>query len=393
MRVLVGDETGLLKSIELEKEEQSVISSRKESQARKRAIQRICWYEDENQDASAQENVVIARANGGVECYDARHGKNNGNGRDKEWEFTAPLAPNGVGKTVGIGMIQQFGSIIRCSSHGDVWVKNTVSKNKPTIFSVGNDLERMRVDPFDQRHIAIGGKERDLNIWSLERQEAIFKAKNVTHDNLDMRVPVWVKDLRFLSRGNSNGHRIVLGTGYHHVRIYDTSVKRRPLQQIEFGENPIVSICVSPDENALYIGDTCGHLDALDMRMNLRHLGRFTGPVGSIRDIACHPTLPYLAAVGLDRMVHVFNTNTRKYAHMVYAKQRLNTVLFCQDGLKEAPKLKEPSNKKQRTEEEEETYTSDDDEEEIAYEGLEVSEEEQEDEEDEEDEDDEEDSD
>lgn len=391
MRVLVGDETGLLKSIELEKSEQHVISSRKDPQARVHGIQSMCWYEDENQDATCKENVVVGRGNGIVESYSSAHGKSAASSsREANWSFTAP-----AGKSVGIGMIQKFGSVVRCTDAGDVFVKNMLSEAaKPSTFNVGPAVHRMRIEPKEQTHIAVGGKEHDLNIWSLEKQECVFKAKNVTHDNLDMRVPVWVKDIRFLSQGSSNGHRAVVGTGYQHVRIYDTNTKRRPVQEIKFGEYPVNALCVSPDETRVYIADTAGNLDILDLR-TLKHLGRCTGPVGAIRDIACHPTLPYIAAVGLDRFVHVFDVNTRKYQHMVYAKQRLNTVVFCDDGVKEIPKsVEEPASKKRKMnddDEEEEEFGDDDDEEEV-YEGLELSEEDEEDEDDEE-EDEEEDSD
>lgn len=385
MRVLVGDETGLLKSIELEKNEQRVISDRKEPQARARGIQRMCFYEDETL-AGSQDKLVIARGNGIVESYDASHGKGLSSTREVNWSFTAPNAAN---RCVGLGMIQKYGSVVRCSNVGEVFVKSTVSESaKPATFQVGESIDRMRVEPKQQTTIAVGGKEHDLSIWSLETQEVLFKAKNVTHDKLDMRVPVWVKDFRYLSQGSSNGHRVVVGTGHHHVRIYDTNTKRRPIQQIEFGEYPVNALCVSPDETRVYIADTCGNLDILDLR-TLKHMGRCTGPVGAIRDLACHPTLPYIAAVGLDRMVHIFNVNTRKYQHMVYAKQRMNTVLFCDDGLKDIPQAPvEPAAKKRKSNAApEQEFDDDDDEEAEAYEGLEVSDVEEEDDDDDDDDD------
>ncbi|EGZ22298.1 hypothetical protein PHYSODRAFT_496599 [Phytophthora sojae] len=342
MRVLVGDETGLLKSIELEKNEQRVLSSRAQPQARAGGIQRLCWYADEREAANFQRNVVLARADGVVESYEAK-------GR-AAWASTLSTS-----------------SARWCSAptRATCWLEAA-----------------------NQTAIGVGGKEHDLNLWSLETQQVLFKAKNVTHDKLDMRVPVWVKDLRFLSTpGNSNGHRVVVGTGHRHVRIYDTNTKRRPVQQLDnFGENPIQSLCVSPDETRVYVGDTAGNLDILDLR-TLKHMGRCTGPVGSIRDIACHPTLPYIAAVGLDRMVHIFDINTRKYRHTIYAKQRLNSVLFCADGLKDIPIADdEPARKKRKSEDDEMEFGDDDDEEEEeAYEGLEISDEEEEDDDDDDD--------
>ncbi|CAH0518641.1 unnamed protein product [Peronospora belbahrii] len=352
MRVLVGDETGLLKSIELEKNEQHILSSIKQPQSRSQGIQRLCWYADECQEINSQWNVVLARMNGVVESYEASH---------------------------GLDVIQKFGSVVQCAVNGDVLVRSTLpGAGKPARFNVGGDLNIMRLENTMQTVIGVGGKEHDLNLWSLETQQVLFKAKNAPHDKLNMRVPVWIKDLQFLSvPGNSNGHRVIVGTGHRHVRIYDSNTKRRPVQQLEnFGENPIQSLCASPDETRVYIGDTAGNLDILDLR-TLKHMGRCTGPVGSIRDLACHPTLPYIAAVGLDRMVHVFDVNTRKYRHTIYAKQRLNSVLFCSDGLKDLPVADdEPARKKHKAGDDEIDFADDDEEEEEeeVYEGLEISE-------------------
>ncbi|KAG6947730.1 hypothetical protein JG688_00015472 [Phytophthora aleatoria] len=387
MRVLVGDETGLFKSIELEKNEQRILSSRDQPQARSRSIQRLCWYADERETADFQRNVVMARADGVVESYEASHGKSLSASKEPDWSWPASDKEQSRTRCVGLDVINKFGSVVQCSDTGDVLVRSTLEDaGKPATFNVGGDLNIMRLESATQTVIGVGGKEHDLNLWSLETQQVLFKAKNVTHDKLDMRVPVWVKDLRFLSTpGNSNGHRVIVGTGHRHVRLYDSNTKRRPVQQLDnFGENPIQSLCVSPDETRVYVGDTAGNLDILDLR-TLKHMGRCTGPVGSIRDIACHPTLPYIAAVGLDRMVHVFDVNTRKYRHTIYAKQRLNSVLFCADGLKDIPVVDdEPSRKKHKSGDEEMAFDDDDDEmEEEEYEGLEISEEEDDDEDDE----------
>ncbi|KAL7690561.1 hypothetical protein Plhal304r1_c012g0047971 [Plasmopara halstedii] len=63
MRVLISDETGLLKSIELEKNKQTVDS------------QRI---------------VVLARADGIVKSYEASHSNNLSNTRKLVWSWPAP---------------------------------------------------------------------------------------------------------------------------------------------------------------------------------------------------------------------------------------------------------------------------------------------------------------
>jgi len=60
-------------------------------------------------------------------------------------------------------------------------------------------------------------------------------------------------------------------------------------------------------------------------------LGRLVGPGGSIRELVCHPSLPYLACVGLDRKLWTWDVSKRKMMDCVYLKQRLNCALFCAD--------------------------------------------------------------
>lgn len=40
--------------------------------------------------------------------------------------------------------------------------------------------------------ISVGGNEYDLELYNIESQKSLWKAKNLPHDKLDMRVPVWV---------------------------------------------------------------------------------------------------------------------------------------------------------------------------------------------------------
>ncbi|KXS20611.1 hypothetical protein M427DRAFT_28296 [Gonapodya prolifera JEL478] len=57
--------------------------------------------------------------------------------------------------------------------------------------------------------------------------QPIFLAKSPPHDSFDMRIPVWITDLRWAVRGLGV---VVVGTGYGEIRIYDVfSSTRRPL--------------------------------------------------------------------------------------------------------------------------------------------------------------------
>ena len=87
---------------------------------------------------------------------------------------------------------------------------------------------------------------------------------------------------------------------------------------------------MSHDASTLYVGDTTGRVSRVDLR-TLRMTGVYKGNTGSVRDIAIHPTLPRLATVGLDRIMRVFDSETRQQLHRVYLRQQLNAVLFSSE--------------------------------------------------------------
>ena len=116
-------------------------------------------------------------------------------------------------------------------------------------------------------------------------------------------------------------------TGHHQIRLYDTRAQRRPLHSIEIGDRPFTRCCASPDDNLLIVGDTTGRVTRVDLRV-LRMTGVYKGAAGAIHDIAVHPSGKFVATVGLDRIMRVYDTETREQMHRVYLRQRLNCVLF-----------------------------------------------------------------
>lgn len=109
----------------------------------------------------------------------------------------------------------------------------------------------MRVHPAHHHIFAVGGKERDLTIYDItklspnadhqkercdvapamengkdavnrfkrekkEERGVIFRAKNVKNDFLDLRVPVWVTDIEWLSE---DATRVAIATRFHQVGL------------------------------------------------------------------------------------------------------------------------------------------------------------------------------
>lgn len=48
------------------------------------------------------------------------------------------------------------------------------------------------------KNIITGGLENRLKVFDLEKQKLIFTEKDVPHDELQLKVPIWITDLNYL---------------------------------------------------------------------------------------------------------------------------------------------------------------------------------------------------
>lgn len=212
----------------------------------------------------------------------------------------------------------------------------------------------------DGERLAVGGRERGVRLLDLESGKLVWKAKNLPPDPQTLlQQPQWTTSIQAIHQPSSSGgssdgmtNLLATGTAYKQVQIYDirtSSTTRRPVLYTPEGnlfEHRITSLCQLHDNNTLAIGDSIGDCHLIDMRKmhsgkqysaRKQHakeeigLGRLVGPGGSIRSLVRHPSLPYLACVGLDRKLWTWDVSKRKMMDCVYLKQRLNCALFCGD--------------------------------------------------------------
>ena len=207
--------------------------------------------------------------------------------------------------------------------------------------------------PSSSSCVALSGRERETTLVDLNTGKEVWKAKNLPPDPQTLlQQPVWTTALSF---GCSSPHVLVAGTAYRQVRLYDVrSNTRRPVATTpeEWLQHRVTCLQVLPGQNdTIVVADGSGGIYAVDPRLMQQRrnnhkrssssssspmlqttLPRYVGPVGSVRSMQRHPTEPLLACVGLDRMLRIYDTTKRKMLDCVYLKQRLNTVLFCNDA-------------------------------------------------------------
>lgn len=98
---------------------------------------------------------------------------------------------------------EMFGQkFIACSKSGLLSL-GSLENDVLSSHTIATDVSRMRMS-YDSSNVAIGGIENDLSIFDINKgfKEPVFKAKNVKHDFLDLRVPVLINDLTYATEGN-----------------------------------------------------------------------------------------------------------------------------------------------------------------------------------------------
>ncbi|GFR10405.1 WD repeat-containing protein 74 [Trichonephila clavata] len=305
--VYVGTEIGLLKGVDTENKKFSNLNSF-DGLCKGDEITAMCWED------SKEEKVYIGRKNQVVQTFDCA-----------TQSFSEPRSCR-VGEGAIKGIYQFNNQLVTAVESGIVKLWNENEEQNALIDTKGK-LSKMTPNPFVNSQVATGGEENDLKVWDLQAPNSpVFQARNVPHDFLDLRVPVWITDMKFKSANN-----IVTCTRHHQIRLYDTRAQRRPVIDMEFERYPLMCLSLAHNDNQVVVGSSRGRMVLIDLRRKLL-VHAFKGFAGSIRSIHCHPTLPLVASCGLDRFLRIHDLNLHRLLKKIYLKTRLNCLLYQTDS-------------------------------------------------------------
>ena len=226
-------------------------------------------------------------------------------------------------------------SLVACATDGDVIVKPWNGASRDVFsFNVGKDVQCMKLVP-GGRTIAVGGNEHILQLWDLERGQQTFAARNVKHNKLDMRVPVWVTGLDFVGdQGAHDGNTVVTVTGHGHIRVYDARAQRRAVKSMTVPDAPhmtaVASVNPLSTNRWAVVSDTMGNVGRVDLG-KMKLMNKYGGFSGSVRSIVVDDSRSFVASCGLDRRVHVHHVESKASVCNVYVKQWLNCAAFFKD--------------------------------------------------------------
>eukprot|EP01090_Pellita_catalonica_P021984 TRINITY_DN8380_c0_g1_i1.p1 TRINITY_DN8380_c0_g1~~TRINITY_DN8380_c0_g1_i1.p1 ORF type:complete len:346 (+),score=64.32 TRINITY_DN8380_c0_g1_i1:131-1168(+) len=263
--------------------------------------------------------------------------------------------------------------LLSCAQNGVVRIYTKFDKPNDLEFESFTIPSPIAVAKFNpaKNAIGFGGQENDVKLWDIETQKISWRAKNVPYDFLDMRVPVWVKDLDFFPQ---NPATFAMVSAHKHIRIYDTRKQRRPVFSVEMGEHPLMKVRCAEDGNSIFYSDATGRLLQMDVRgADGKHgqvIGGFKGMIGAIRGIEFCSGKNFgidgdvLVSVGLDRFLRIHDLQTRKLFKRLYMKQRLTKLLvreLSEAEMAEDESSDEDENDSDEKEEDDSMHDEDDD--------------------------------
>ncbi|XP_066598507.1 WD repeat-containing protein 74 [Prorops nasuta] len=306
--VFVGAQSGLLKGVKLTldshvtKNIQNLVSIKEEDQ-----IASISWA-----DEKEKEIFLACGSKNSQRCVKVYNTQDS--------IFTSSFTCDfGEGPIVGIAPYNK--GILTAVKSGEIKLWR-FKDNDEVILNVGNNLCKMCNSFTHENIIATGGKENELKLYNVETKTKIFTEKNIRHDWLEMRVPVWISDIAFLP----GIYKVATVGRYGHVRLYDTNAQRRPVINIEMKDEAITTLTIAPKDNHIIIGSNKGKMNLVDLRKSGKVLNTYKGFTGSVTGIACSQTQPYILSTSLDRFLRVHHLETKALIKKVYLTSRLTGI-------------------------------------------------------------------
>ncbi|XP_018013736.1 WD repeat-containing protein 74 [Hyalella azteca] len=318
--VYIGTDTGYLKGIQFTSigaKIQNFKLYRKLDQ--NNAVTALAWRDE------AENEIYVGHRDSTVSLFDTRFGKSIFRHRPKRGSGKVVSIINTKGNVL-VGLESgHICSLLKCPRKELIAI-DTLHRVKAS-FRDKPKLSVVKTHPDHSARLATGGCENDLKIWDLENtKKPIFSAKNVPHDPLNLRQPVWVSDLTFLEDGT-----VVVASRHKYVRLYDPRVRRRPMLTYKYEDSPLTTVTPAySHERQVVLGTAHGRVALFDLRT--KHQVRapvvFKGISGAVKQVASLASAPSLVySVALDRYVRLHCLTTRHTLHQEYVKSRPMKIL------------------------------------------------------------------
>ena len=220
---ITGDETGLLKLVNVNDRSSLAYGS----QSRLKSVKALSWFDFEK-------SFIALRVNSTVEYYDVDPSKKGSEISLKKSidlkDFTSPVG------CFSVGSPEDCSTLFFDQSGLTSIVKAPTDKVKPKESCRFDANGPISAGATSKNAAAFGGRENDVQLWDISTQKNVWKGKNVPFDSLSLRVPIYITAIKFLGNSSdANGAKLITGTGYKQLRVYDTKARRQPVVSFDIG--------------------------------------------------------------------------------------------------------------------------------------------------------------
>ena len=161
-----------------------------------------------------------------------------------------------------------------------------------------------------------------MMLFNVEQKKTEFKAKNLPHDELNLKIPIYDTSA---CEVKSNPRNVYVSTGYGDIRMYDMKASAKPVVNKNVSKNKINKIIMTKDENCVVVADVKGYCAMLDVRKGLAPFRNFRGNHGSVRDVCDVSEKECVVIGGFDRFVKWYSYKGGDEGR-VYVKNKINAV-------------------------------------------------------------------
>eukprot|EP01063_Lacrimia_lanifica_P014180 TRINITY_DN2081_c0_g2_i1.p1 TRINITY_DN2081_c0_g2~~TRINITY_DN2081_c0_g2_i1.p1 ORF type:complete len:443 (+),score=157.66 TRINITY_DN2081_c0_g2_i1:53-1330(+) len=339
MACIVGDETGLLKVVDLSKASNPRVAYQTGSQDRNYGVMGIV-------PGPRTGDYFVSRLNGNVTLL-----KSGGTGVPCEAaEVEGTLLPCVIPTALFYDADADQISSVDDQGHVQTVKVSANELGEVAIETVGGfevDCPNLAaVMFFKDTHwgvcVCVGGRDKEPAVYRIQTGKKVWEAKELPHCSLGLRPKRFPTTANILGNGE-----LFISTGYRELRRYmlhpppaadgtpqklskkDRANFRAPMMNwVPEWLDDVRFFAARPHgKTEAVLADNTGSVYRVDA-VSKQLLMKFRGVSGTIRSVTIHPTLPYVASVGLSRRLEVHDLNSGKMVVQPYLKQIINCGLF-----------------------------------------------------------------
>lgn len=294
-------------------------------------------------------------------------------------------------------LVDESGRVLAVTNKGSLFIWDSEDKldDEPKKFilplNASESIEAFKIHPGKENinYVAYGGKETDLRIVklpesnksknkptktkkdkkndkSINELEVVFKAKNVSNSALELRVPIYIKNILFDESSAPENFKLYIFTATGDLRFYESKVGRKPRS------STLILPKKAPIVQAIWLNEKFIVCDNRGLVIKIepadgQQICQFKGQIGSVQSLYNFDDL-ILASTGSDRYVRAYNNETRECIVKVFVGTQCNSVVIIEnseplrrnrstlldDATRDSVRRKEEKNEKVQVQEEEE---------------------------------------